>query len=229
MRKFDKVIYILRDPRDVVLSSAHYAFSPFILSQHPHNEQNPKMYLHHRFYELLLHWLDHVEGYLIRKDLLNIQIVFYERFLYSFVAQLKEVLEHLDITLDQEDISTIKERTSFRKLQDQDHDHMRQGTHGQWVDQFTDAQKLDAEKMLGPMLYLLGYPEKNREFGRPIIGYSETITPERIQEARLVGWGNLGDQVRYAISFLKSRRSLSEKLVKGLDYLFRRGRWYRSY
>jgi aryl sulfotransferase len=199
-----------------------------MLSQHPQFEQDPEKYLEHRFHELLLHWLDHVGGYLLQKDSFNIEIVFFERFLLSFDFQLEELIKYLDLKLERSHTATIKEQTSFELLKENNPYHLHRGTYGQWKDQLSSDQKSDADKIVGPMLELLGYPVKEEDFGSRLPTYPRESEPVIFKEARFAGRGNLYDQARYAISLLRSRRPFSEKLAKGMDYLLKKGRWDQS-
>ncbi|MHA2427308.1 MAG: sulfotransferase domain-containing protein, partial [Candidatus Hermodarchaeia archaeon] len=80
-RKFGKIIYILRDPRDVAISASRYVFSPFFRNQHPHEEVTPSDYLKNRLYENLLYWVRHVGGYLLHRKTMDIHFIFYENLL----------------------------------------------------------------------------------------------------------------------------------------------------
>ena len=75
-KKFDKIIYIVRDPRDIALSMAKFAFTPYMLGKRTHREIDPASYLQNRIYGSTLSWVQHVGQHLLRKDELNIHFVF---------------------------------------------------------------------------------------------------------------------------------------------------------
>ena len=52
LRKFDKVIYIIRDPRDVAVSMSQWVFTPYFVKYYPpHYEKRPTSYLKHKHEE----------------------------------------------------------------------------------------------------------------------------------------------------------------------------------
>src|SRR3972149_719710 len=77
-RKFEKIVYIIRDPRDVLVSASRYFFTPFMQAQHPQHEPDADTYRKHRLYEQVITWVQHTGGYLIHADEYRIHFVYYE-------------------------------------------------------------------------------------------------------------------------------------------------------
>ncbi len=163
LTKFDKIVYIVRDPRDVAISLSRFAFTPYMQKHRPTQESDPGSYLAARLDRIMRHWVRHVAGYLEHRDESRIHFVFYERLLHSFDAELSRLLQYLDIELEQDALSQIKRNASFQVMKDQNPLHVRKGKAGQWDQVLTRAQKRLAVQIAGPMLDLLHYPRRYGE------------------------------------------------------------------
>lgn len=155
--KFDKVVYIIRDPRDVAISRSRFAFTPYMLKYYPHGVTDPDSFLELSLDGTVRRWVQHVGGYLKHKDDLHIYVVFYERLLRSFDTELSHLLRYLDIKLDEKAIDHIKREVDFTTMKTENPDHVRRGRSGEWAQLFTDEQKRQVVSIAGPMLKLLNY------------------------------------------------------------------------
>lgn len=160
--KFDKVVYIIRDPRDRAVSASRFAFTPYMKKYYPHGEPEQDSFLAHRLGSMMVDWMQHVGGYLKHKNDLQIHFVFYERLLHSFDTELVSLLQYLGIELDEKTIDYIKHEVDFASMKGENPLHVRKGRAGQWVQMFTDAQKRRAARIAGPMLKQLSYPTGSR-------------------------------------------------------------------
>ncbi|NES03891.1 MAG: sulfotransferase domain-containing protein [Okeania sp. SIO2F4] len=161
MQKFDKIIYIVRDPRDVSISWSNFVFTPYVRRYFPFftvDETNPEIYLNKNLTTIVSDWMNHVGGYLKHQKDLNIHFVFYERLLHDFDRELEKILEYLEIELDDAARGEIKEKVSFNNMRKDSPNHIRKGKLGQWVDILSDAQKEEVLEMATPLLKLLNYP-----------------------------------------------------------------------
>ena len=160
LSKFDKVVYILRDPRDVALSQSRFIFTPFIMKHCPHSYGEPSEHLDSRLDALIRDWVEHVGGYLKRRDSLDIHFVFYERLLHTFESELTALLTYLEVGIDEEcAIEGIQRAVSFKSMRRENPDHVRKGRSGEWAKVLTDRQKQRAAKIGGSMLEILNYPD----------------------------------------------------------------------
>ncbi len=159
LSKFDKVVYIIRDPRDVAISMSRFVFTPYMRKYYPKvNEPDPDTYLKRQLEGLIRHWVQHVGGYLIHKKDLQIHIVFYERLLHSFDIEINHLLEYLGIELDKEVIEHIKSEVDLMCMKSENPHHVRKGKSGEWINALTDAQKNQVIRIAGPMFEILNYP-----------------------------------------------------------------------
>ncbi|MGD1716122.1 sulfotransferase domain-containing protein [Dapis sp. BLCC M172] len=161
IKKFDKLIYIIRDPRDILISWSNFVFSPYMQRYYPFlivDETDPETYLNKNMTTIVSDWMNHVGGYLKHQKDLNIHFVFYERLLHDFDRELEKILAYLGIDLDVKARGEIKEKVSFNHMKKDSPNHIRKGNLGQWVDLLSDAQKEEVLEMATPLLKLLNYP-----------------------------------------------------------------------
>ncbi|NEP47126.1 MAG: sulfotransferase domain-containing protein, partial [Okeania sp. SIO2H7] len=165
MQKFDKVIYIVRDPRDVSISWSNFIFTPYVRRYFPFftvDETNSETYVNKNLTTIVSDWMNHVGGYLKHQKDLNIHFVFYERLLHDFDRELEKILAYLGIELDKKARGEIKEKVSFNSMKQDSPNHIRKGQLAQWVNILTDAQKEEVLQMATPLLKLLNYPLNNQ-------------------------------------------------------------------
>ncbi|NER02574.1 MAG: sulfotransferase domain-containing protein [Okeania sp. SIO3C4] len=165
IKKFDKLIYIIRDPRDVLVSWSNFVFSPYMQRFYPFlivDETNPETYLINNLTTIISDWMNHVGGYLKHQKYLNIHFVFYERLLDDFDLELEKILEYLEIELDKNARGEIKEKVSFNSMKQDSPNHIRKGQLAQWVNILSDSQKEEVLQMATPLLKLLNYPLNNQ-------------------------------------------------------------------
>lgn len=155
---FDKIVYIVRDPRDVAISMAKFAFTPYSRRFIPHNEPDFETFLAKNLPGMTEYWVQHVGNHLLNKGQLNIYFVFYERLLADFDNELCNLLGYLDIQLDTEEIERIRQNVAFDAMKARNPCHVRQGKAGGWANTLTRTQQKQVVKVSGQLLDLLNYP-----------------------------------------------------------------------
>lgn len=214
LSKFDKTVYIIRDPRDVAISYSKFAFTEHKLKNGlPHYEQNPEAYLENRLEEMTRQWVSHVGGYLKYQSELNIYPVFYERLLHSFDSELEKLLAYLQIELSPSAIAEIKHQVTFKTMKQQSPKHLRKGSSGQWQGTLSDRQKEQVEQVAAPMLKLLGYSTTG---DLPRIGTG--IDRAELEAAIATSKRSPLDQVQRFYGFLNSQRSIIAKANLARDW-----------
>ncbi|NEP24484.1 sulfotransferase domain-containing protein [Moorena sp. SIO3I6] len=178
--KFDKLIYIIRDPRDVAISWSNFVFSPYMKRYYPFltdNEINPQVYLTNRLNDIISDWVNHVSDYLNYRDEFKIYIVFYENFVQDFDKELQKLLNYLEIELNKVELDEIKNKVKFTTMKQENPNHVRKGNKGQWLEIFSDDQNRQVLELAKPLLQVLNYPI-NREESLPQLtqGFSETFS-----------------------------------------------------
>jgi aryl sulfotransferase len=224
--QFDKIVYIIRDPRDVVTSASRFVFTPFMQQEHPTQERNPEEFLQHRLYELLLGWVQHVGSYLLHYPQYPIHFVFYERLLANFDASYSALLDFLQLDLSPEARSAVRQAAQFEEMKKKSPHHVRKGQARQWLETLTPAQSAAATQIAGPLLRILNYPVDAQAAQQDSLpGLPDRLEPEAVREALRLSRGGRREQLRYAVAYWRSRRPLGEKLSRGLEYVAGRGRW----
>ncbi len=163
LQRFNKRVYIYRDPRDMAVSAARYAFTPYMMKYYPHNESSVESYLQNNLQDIVQSWIWHVTDYLLLKGKADIHFLAYERLLEDFDATLAKLGSYLNLPLNRDEINEIAQRVDFRRLQAKDPGHVRKGKRFQWVNAFTEDKKERIVDKAGPLLKLLGYPEEPDE------------------------------------------------------------------
>lgn len=181
--KFDKIVYIVRDPRDVVLSTSRFLFTPYMQKFYPHRHATPEDYLRTSLAKQVSHWREHVAGHIAAAQRRNIYIVFYERLLDNLPGELAALCRYLEIEPVDTLLNGVQQDVSFETMQGNSPGHVRKGKSRQWVDQLTAAQKAAAIQQAGPLLELLHYPLTDTG-GSDLPYLPNTINPAQIEAAR---------------------------------------------
>lgn len=176
--KFDKIVYIIRDPRSVAVSKSRFVFTPYMQKYYPSGHTDPAEFLDERFVTIMRNWTNHVGAYIAHKDNLNFHVVFYERLLRSFDREFQGLLDYLGIQFDRETIEKIKQDVDFRTMQQNDPNHVRKGSASEWRQVLTEQQKRRAVTVTGPMLRLLNYPLSDDDDSLPEL-------PEQLDRIKL--------------------------------------------
>ena len=156
--EFDRIVYIIRDPRDVAVSFSRFAFTPYYQRFYPHSTQDSDEYLRRNFERRLWGWSHHVIGYLQHRDVLPIHFTFFEGLKLDFQNEVTRLAAFLDVELSTSQIEQIRELTSVESMQASNPDHVRKGTAGGWAETLSDAMKRRARFSTAPILRYLGYP-----------------------------------------------------------------------
>lgn len=169
----DKVVYIIRDPRDRALSETRFAFTPYMLKYYPHGQSAQEAYLKNYFDQIINHWVWHVGNYLLQRSEVSIHFVFYERLLHDFHAELQRLLNYLEIPLDERATEKIASAVHFSSLKPEHSNHLRKGKSDRWKKQFSEEQKVKAQQLAGPLMSLLNYPLETKEEKLPALPEQE--------------------------------------------------------
>jgi aryl sulfotransferase len=156
--KFDKIVYILRDPRDVILSQSRFAFTPYRQRFLPSAYENTEKFLNGQIPEMSERWQKHVSNHLLNREEYNIHIVFYERLLMDFEAEFAKLIDYLGVPLNAEQSARIKQAVQFETMQQVNPQHLSKGKSYKWMDSFSPEQQNIVMKQTGTLLEMLGYP-----------------------------------------------------------------------
>lgn len=156
-RQMDKIVYIIRDPRDRAISAAKYYCSDYMLKYFPQEEKDPSRFLYKNFDRLINEWVWHVWDHLRYSHQYQIHVTFYENWLDDFKGELRALMDYLGLRLPEEEKADLEKALSFETLKKTNPNHLRKGKAGDWLDVLTEEQVARAETLAGPLIDFLNY------------------------------------------------------------------------
>lgn len=166
MHEYPKVIYLIRDGRDVYVS---YYF-------HRLKQLSPDCTFR-EFLERQDHypctWGEHVANWLFKEPTSKILVVRYEDLVRNCLKQLKRILDFLGMERTEDQFKLAEEASSFTNMQRIESEKgrlyknegpevfMRSGKSGDWKDFFRQEEKMIFKSREGQFLVKLGYETEN--------------------------------------------------------------------
>ncbi|XP_006868145.1 PREDICTED: bile salt sulfotransferase-like [Chrysochloris asiatica] len=149
-----KVIYLIRNPRDIITSGYHF-FKALKTVKNPESfEQYLEWFLQGNV--IFGSWFDHIQGWLSMKGKENFLIISYEELQQDTRATVERISQFLGKELSPEEFNSILKNVSFEVMKENkmsnfslvpemfmDHTKgklMRKGISGDWKNHFTVAQ-----------------------------------------------------------------------------------------
>nr|XP_043902147.1 amine sulfotransferase-like [Solea senegalensis] len=147
-----KVVYVWRNPKDIVVSSYHFAHSWVLLETPKSFEDFFDQFLNGDVY--MGSWFDHVKEYYAQQDQVNIHFVQYENLLKDLRGEVVKLCAFLGKDLTDEAIDRIVDMSTFKSMKNNTtanykdliekgrykEETMRKGVAGDWKNHFTVAQ-----------------------------------------------------------------------------------------
>ena len=157
-RKFDAVIYMIRDPRDVVLSMVDFDFTPFRKRFYGTGKES-KAALKMSYAPLVAEqWPAHVSPYLYHRRKLNLHLMFYEDLVHSLDEEIRRLLKYLGLTIDDAAIEKLKGRVRLSNMRGRSPGHVSKGIIGRWRRELPKDLQTMFDQRCGPLLRALDYP-----------------------------------------------------------------------
>ena len=179
---FDKKVCIARDPRDRALSSAKFAFTPYMQKHYPTSYNSPEQYLKGEYERLLDQWVWFTGNYMLHKEELDVHFVFYERLLDDFPAEFKSLLKYLEVKLSEKEQREIEEAVHFSSLKDKSPKHLNKGKYGKWIDQLDEARQETAIERTGTLMQWLDYPLQADEQQDQLPSFPDDIRKKQLEK-----------------------------------------------
>jgi aryl sulfotransferase len=212
-KKMDKVVYIVRDPRDVAISKSKFAFTDYHKRYRLANPgSSPEAFLNNRLPGTCLRWNQHVASYLKLSLVKPVHFIFFENMKVNFKEELEALLKYLEISLSENSIDNICKAVHIDTLKKKDPTHVRKGTSKQWVTTLSDEQKTISKKISGGFINFLGYDTEQPK-------YPNQFTERNLLDLLSKSRGTLIDKLKLGYGFLMSSRSLKDKLSLGVKFI----------
>lgn len=186
LSKFDKVVYIVRDPRDVFLSTSNFVMTDYMKKFYPNNWKSAEHFRKHNLISNSIGWKRHVSPYL-NADFDNMHVLFYERLLINFDDEIKKLLNFLEIELSSKEIKYIKRITSANKMIKKNPNHVNIPQIYKWRKLMTENQTNRFTKYCKEPLIKLNYPfESSEDLDLPKMTNEKIIEKEPIDMSMIL-------------------------------------------
>jgi aryl sulfotransferase len=147
---FDKIVFIIRDPRDIAASTQRFDGNAFRQMFYGTSPEQP--------IEPALGWDHNVAGYLRNRDQFGIHVVFYERLIHDWDAELDRLLGYLELDLTRRQKAAVARRTRVAQMQKTSANHVARGQAYGWTRDLDTGRQAAYTEIHHPLLALLGYP-----------------------------------------------------------------------
>ena len=148
-----KIIYVLRDPRDVSVSLYHHLKKTalFKFVNEATFDDFHKQYMRNKETAVYGLWEKHVDSWLSKKDEFNMLVIRYEDMIENSPREIEKVAKFVGLNLSSSRIAEIAELTSFAKVTSKGdffkdesgvtNSILRKGVAGDWRNHFQDKDE----------------------------------------------------------------------------------------
>ncbi|MCP3851072.1 MAG: sulfotransferase domain-containing protein [Gammaproteobacteria bacterium] len=200
--KFDKVVYIIRDPRDTLVSMSQFVMTDYMKKYYPNDYISSQEYIDSKHQTHSKQWFEHITEYL-GKRYPNLHVVFYENLLLEFDEELKKLISFLEINLSEQDYIAIKKETSAYEMIKHNPNHVNLPELYKWKKRISTEQNKAMTTFLTDILLKLNYnlfkDEKNK---LPNFGVSLNDLPNIIETYKLICSSLKTENKNYSFSIL---------------------------
>ncbi|XP_063775401.1 amine sulfotransferase-like [Pseudophryne corroboree] len=161
--KIGKVIYVSRNPKDVVVS--FYYFHKLIVKYHNTAITWEAFFDRYVAGKVFVgSWFDHVRGWYTHKEEFNCLLLSYEEMIKDLRSAVLKICQFVDVKLDDQAVNRIVEKTTFKNMKQDplanytfiskeilDYskgDFLRKGIIGDWKNMMTVAQSERMDEVL---------------------------------------------------------------------------------
>lgn len=155
--RFSSRFYLVRDPRDRLVSWSTFAFKPYFKRYGWSPARSPVEFLEQHLEDLMTDWRDHVVGALAVRETYDLHVVRYEDILSDFESTVGGLARHLGLDVGPADLREVARSVSFEKMAQVAPEHLQHGKSGRWADVLTPAQVAACETIAGEAMRRLGY------------------------------------------------------------------------
>lgn len=166
--RFDKLIYIIRDPRAVALSAAKFQKKEYSKVFLGSLGVDPQEYLDQNLEFMLKKWVFDVISYLEISKEIDIYTVHYENLKINPSKEIRNLANYLSISITPEQLENIVDAVSLKSMKENNPEHVRKGKLYEWKEKLSNFQQWKVDFVAGPLLDIFGYPNKKGRYTWPI-------------------------------------------------------------
>ncbi len=155
--RFPRVCYIVRDPRDALVSMAHFTQTPFMRRYHPHAAASPADYVAAELDTFLGDWCRHAGDHWRARRALDIEFLHYERMVQDLPIALRRLANWCALPLDDGAIARVVPSLGIDAMRAKNPQHVRKGGSGGFRELLTPPQQERALAICAPTMRDLGY------------------------------------------------------------------------
>ncbi|XP_054992500.1 amine sulfotransferase-like isoform X1 [Sorex araneus] len=150
-----KIVYVYRNPKDVITSYFHFSNLVVVLSGYENMDAFMQNFLDGKVVGSI--WFDHVKGWYEHRHKFNIMFVSYEEMKKDLKSAVQNLCDFLGKELSEDDVDAVVRQATFKNMKSDsranynsilknevgtksDGHFLRKGTIGDWKNHFTVAQ-----------------------------------------------------------------------------------------
>jgi len=157
-KEFDKVVYIVRDPRSVAISLAHFLMTPYMKKYYYRGYESYEEALEGIFIQQMEAWYRHIYSASQFNIQRSVYVVFYENLLLDPKSGVRELAQYLEYDLPERTVREIVNKTSLQTMSKRNPSHVRSFKKKKgWEELLSANQKKYCKNRLGCILETLGY------------------------------------------------------------------------
>jgi aryl sulfotransferase len=154
---FQRVCYVVRDPRDALVSMAHFVLTPFMRRYHPHAAATPADYVAAELDTFLGDWVRHAGDHWRARRALDVTFFRYEDLVADLPAAMRELAAFAGLGLGDAALDAVAASMRVDAMRQKNPQHVRKGGSGGFRELLTSAQQERALALAGPTMRELGY------------------------------------------------------------------------
>jgi aryl sulfotransferase len=155
--RFAGVCYIVRDPRDALVSMSHFVQTPFMRRYHPHAANTPEEWLASELDRFLSDWCRHAGDHWRARGALDIEFLCYERMVADLPAAVRDLATFAGLTLADDALARVTAALGVDAMKQRNPQHVRKGGSGGFRAALTARQQERALAICAPTMRELGY------------------------------------------------------------------------
>lgn len=155
--RFGRRCYIVRDPRDALVSMANFVLTPYMRRYHPHPAESAEEYVALELERFLADWVRHAGDHVRAQTALDIRMLRYEDMVQDLPTAVRSLADWIGLQIGEEAITAVADSVDLGRMRAKAPQHVRSGRSGGHQDLLTPAQQRRALAIAGPTMRLCGY------------------------------------------------------------------------